>query len=431
LLQLAAGLVAVGLLAFFWRPASWLVPVALVAVFVLAARDLRDLRRAMKSLCVDRFLPVAARRGTPFNVTLRLRASNLTLAGEVRDLVPADAQPPAWTEPFTLPAGGEIVLAHAVTIPVRGLHAFGPVWVRLQGPRGFLEMQKPFDCKGAVKVLPDHAGADEELLKDALAERRLLDEISRTRLRGEGTEFESLSEYRHGDDPRRIDWRASARHDRLIVRRFQVEQHRDLVILIDCGRLMGTESGAGTKLDCAIDSALLLARVAVERGDRCGVGLFDDQVLGYLPPLTGTHALRTITESIYNAQSRWRESNFSAMFATLQHRRQKRSLVIVLSDIVDPETSERLRTALASLVHKHVVVFAALRTPFLGELLGAPVEAIGDVERKAVVLRLLREREKALHLLDRSGIHIVDVEPRELTIPLVNRYIAIRQRNLI
>jgi uncharacterized protein (DUF58 family) len=258
----------------------------------------------------------------------------------------------------------------------------------------------------------------------------LLDKLARTRLHGPGTEFESLAEFREGDDPRRIDWRATARHHRPIVRRFQIERHRDLMLLIDCGRLMGADVDNGTKLDAAVDAALLLARVALHGGDRCGVGLFDDQVLGYLPPVSGPEALHTLAEATYALQSRWRESDFSGMFATLQLRQPKRSLVVVLSDLVDGDTTRRYRTSLANLGRRHVVLFAALKTPLLQELERRPVESLLDGSRQVVAFRLLRERERALHSLGRSGVHVLDVEPRHLTAPLVNQFLELRQHHL-
>ncbi|HTI52033.1 MAG TPA: DUF58 domain-containing protein, partial [Planctomycetaceae bacterium] len=269
------------------------------------------------------------------------------------------------------------------------------------------------------------------LQQDERAELLQLDKVSRTRHQGAGTEFEMLSEYRPGDDPRRIDWRTTARYRRPVVRRFQIERHRDVMIVIDCGRLMGADAGRGTKLDCAVDSALLLARAALKAGDRCGIALFDDQVLGYLPPVSGLPALRRLAESIYDVQSRWRESDFGRMFATLQSRQTKRSLIVVLSDIVDAETSTRFRASVARLSRRHVVLFAALRTPLLREIVHAPVRSLLDGSRKAVTFRMLRQREQALHSMKRGSAHVLDVEPSRLTIPLINRFVELRQENLL
>jgi uncharacterized protein (DUF58 family) len=432
LLLLGTVAVALGLACFFWNAAWLFMPILAALAVVLSIFDLRGLRRKLAGLSVRRELPNAVQRDAPFTVSLVIENSgNEEAIGEVRDLVPNEARPASWRTPIRVAPGKSETVANVLRIPIRGLHAFGAVWVRVQGGYGMLEAQRAFDCPGEIKVLPDSAVSQEDLRKSALDEKRFLGQTKQTRMRGEGLEFESLSEFRRGDDVRRIDWRATARRSRFIVRRYQVEQHRDLVILIDCGRLMGTDAGAGTKLDRAVDAALMLGRVALERGDRCGVGLFDDQVLGYLPPISGPHALRAITDCVHNVQSRWRESNFGAMFALLQVRQPKRSLVIVLSDIVDPDTSERLRTALAALARRHVVIFTALKTPLLWETARTAIDSMRDVARKAVVMRLLRERERALHLVDRAGIHVLDVEPSRLTVPLVNHYIDLRERNVL
>ena len=464
LLGSGGGLVLLGLLAFAWTPAAWLVAVAILAIPVPVFLDYLALRRTCDAINVRRELPVSASRGSPFRVALHLVCPGpREVVGEVRDCLPAAADPAHWHERFELSPGKEREFACQVRIPTRGLHAFGPVWVRVRGAMGMLESQRSYDCPGEVKVLPDGAGSREAIRKDALAEQRILDEMTRARLRGEGLEFESISEYRAGDDPRRIDWRSSARQRRPMVRRYQLERHRDVVILLDCGRLMMAsagparpvprplprgadpeagqpapgaagarlEAGEPTKLDCAVDSALMLCRVALDKGDRCGLGIFDDQVLGFLPPLSGPGAYRVLLESVYDVRSRWRETDFSPMFATLEGRHPKRSLVVVLSDAVDADTSVRFRSALVALARKHVLVFAAIQTPLMRELVKEPIGSSLDVSRKAVTFRLLREREKALRSLELSGVHILDVEPGRLTVPLVNRYIELRERNLV
>lgn len=432
LLGIAGVLTAVAALAFLLPVLAWLCLPLLLGTLVLAVLDFRQIHAEIPHFSIKRSHPVCIGRNGSFDVTLRLSYAGATpVAGELRDLVPADAKPNVWQIPFQATPNQEVILKQAIKIPVRGLHAFGPVWLRVRGNYGLLEMQRSLECKTEIKVLPDNAIVNQSLTANEAAEMRMLGEVTRSRQKGDGMDFESLSDFRQGDDPRHIDWRSTARQRRLVVRRFQIEQHRDVVILLDCGRLMAGAAGDGSKLDRAVDAAVLLSRVALEKGDRCGLGLFDDKVIGYLPPVMGAAAHRTFLESLYNAQSRWRESNFSAMFATLQSRQTKRALVIVLSDLADPGTSELFRAALASLAKRHLVVFAALRTPLLNEILRAPVTSVGHVAQKAVSVRLMRERERSLHSLSRGGVHILDVEPQKLTIPLINSYIDLRERNLL
>ncbi len=175
----------------------------------------------------------------------------------------------------------------------------------------------------------------------------------------------------------------------------------------------------------------MLSRVALEKGDRLGLGVFDDRVLGFLPPMSGPGAYKIVLDAVYDVRSRWRDTDFGPMFATLERRHPKRSLVVLLSDIVDADTTDRFRSALVALARKHVLVFAAIQTPLMREIVSSPVVSPLDVSRKAVAFRLLREREWALHSLERAGVFVLDVEPGELTVPLVNKYIELRERNLV
>jgi uncharacterized protein (DUF58 family) len=216
-----------------------------------------------------------------------------------------------------------------------------------------------------------------------------------------------------------------------VIRRYQVERHRDVMIAIDCGRLMGASVGNGTKLDCAVDSALMLARTALQTGDRCGIAVFDDAVRRYLAPVAGASSIGPLAEQVYALESKMRESDFGAMFADLQLRQPRRSLIVIISDLVDVETSERMRSSLARLAQRHVVLLAALQTPLLTRSIEGDVATMLDAARKGVAFRLLRQRQRALHSIGRAGVHVLDVKPGDLTIPLINQFIDLRSQDLL
>jgi uncharacterized protein (DUF58 family) len=420
------------LLSLVWPATAWLIPPLLLALAVAPVLEYRQLAAALAATSVRRRLTSPVARDKPFAVRLEIsiaRGGPWTM--EIRDELPAEALPALWIERLIVPASGEAAVSRSFRIPIRGRYHFGPIWVRLVGRYGLLEAQKSLGDAEAVEVYPESLRSEAALAKDASDELRLLDKLRQSRQRGVGTEFESLADFRFGDDPRRIDWRASAKYRRPIVRRFQIERHRDVIVLVDCGRLMGADAGQGTKLDCAVDAALRLMRTALRVGDRCGLGIFDNQVRGYLRPIGGTAAMQTFLASLYALDSRWRESDFGPMFATVQSRQPKRALIIVLSDVVDAETSRRYRASLVTLAQRHVVLLAALQTPLFGEFVAAPVRSIDDGFKKAVVFRVLREREQAIHQLRRTGVHVLDVEPTQLTAALINQFIELRQSNIL
>lgn len=450
--RLAAALCAVSLLGFVTPHAVWLLLAGMVVGLILARRDYLRLRDDFDRLQFRRICPAVVGRGESFPVTWSLSTPQpVRLSGECRDLVPAGASPRLVLFPFSLhfpaharrhqrrPAdplmeihragpGVESVTMRFV-IPVRGLHQFGPVWIRLQGAAGFLDAMRSLPATTDVRVLPETLVSPDRFRKEVGAEIRMLDKPVFSRQHGEGTEFESLHEYRSSDDPRRMDWRATARMQRPIIRRFQIERHRDVMILIDCGRLMGSHTERGTKLDCAIDAGLMLGRVALEGGDRCGVGLFDHAVRGYLPPVSGLPSMKALVESAYAAGVTWSESDFAPMFATLQARQAKRSLLVVISDLTDEQTAQPFSGSLRHLARRHVVLFAALRTPLLERTVLQPIDSLLDGSKTAVAMRLLQEREAALQSLRQAGIHVLDVEPDRLAPPLINRFLAIRRHN--
>jgi uncharacterized protein (DUF58 family) len=434
-IQIGILLVVLSLIHFLfpWQILLYLIALITAVLFVMTAIEAVKLSRCLGQLNVRRLLPTVVGRNSAFTISWEIENNGEEdLQGELRDVTPVAATPRFSIHHFDIAArGGRVSLTHVCRISERGLHTFGPVWIRLCGPRRLVEVQRVFEIPARIKVLPEQFASRDELLKDRGAELLLLDKATQSRQHGAGTEFESLTEFRDGDDPRRIDWRSTARLQRPVVRRFQIERHRDVMILVDCGRLMGTETDRGTKLDCAVDAGLILARVTLQSGDRCGMGLYDNEVRSFLPPVAGIPSLHALTDNIYAAQSNFRETDFGPMFAMLQSRQVKRSLIVVISDISDEETSLQFRASLGRLARRHVVLVAALRTPLLNRILRSPIETMIDGAKVAVTFRLLRERQLALQSLKHSGVFVLDVEPNQLTVPLVNRFIELRQRNLM
>lgn len=433
LVRIGAVAAVISAVTFFVPAVVWLLLAVLLAVIGLGIADYYWLRQHRSDIDVRRDLPLVVGRDVPFEIVLYCENHGTSgIQAEIRDVLPVEAEPSFWSEPLSMESGETSrELRQTFRIATRGSYEVGPIWVSLAGRFEILEAQLSIDTVSKIKVLPEGLVAKDDLSQNIAAEIQVLDRRSRSRRRSAGTEFESIAEYRPGDDPRRIDWRSTARMRRLVIRRFLVEQHQDVLLLLDCGRLMGSSAGHGTKLDCAVDAALLLARVALANGDRCGVALFDSEVLGYLPPRSHSSSFGAIVDSVYDAQSRWQETDFTPVFELLQSRQQKRSVIIVLSDLSDEETSKRMRTSLVSLTRRHVVIFAALQTPLLLDETRQPLKDSLEAARHAVAYRLLRERERTLHQLRRGNVQVLDVEPSKLTVPLINQYLELRSRNVV
>lgn len=427
-----AMLTGLAVTSIFWPPMVWIcVAIFAVSLIVISYSTILVAKQIPK-IDVRRRVPKSIGRDVEFTVELEISNRNVnSITGSIRDDLPTESIPNIATMSFAVDGGEVFDVASSIRIPVRGLFQFQKTWIELSDSLGLISVQFKKDIKSEIRVLPEVFCSEEGLQQSKSASLQLLDKLKVARQNGVGTEFESLAEFRDGDDERRIDWRATARTQHPVIRRYQIERHRDVMILVDCGRLMGQKSGSGTKLDCAIDAGLMLARVALNGGDRCGMGLFDDRVRGFVPPLSGAHSIRMLTECLYNASSEMKESNFASMFGTIQSKQQKRSLIVILSDVIDIETSGRYRNSLASLARQHLVLFCALKTPLLSEIIASPKESILDGFETAVSYRLLRERRNTIQSIQQSGVHVMDREPAGLSVPLINHFIELRQSNAL
>lgn len=422
--MLAAG---VSFLAIVWAPAFWILPALLVSLIVVTGYEYREIRRQAPYLNITHTLAGRVARGKICVLHVDVHNSGpITIGGALRVETETGITPEWLQEDFEVVANSQTSISFSITIAERGDYHIGPYWIRIKGSLGILEYQMKQECTATIKVMPP-AAIDSSILDNSQGgEFRLAERQRRMWLRGDGFEFDTISPFHEGDDPRRVDWRATARHGHLMSRRYRLEQHRDIMLLIDSGRLMGAQMHGGTKLDSAVDAAVRLSRLALISGDRCGLGIFDNTVRGFLPPQMGSRAYRLVLDRLYDLRSQLNETNFNSMFTILKARQQKRALVIILSDIADSETSLQYRSALATLGRNHMVLFAALKSPILETYAGSTIEDYEDVASQAVALRLLRSREAALHMLGGSGVSVLDTEPANLTTPLLNRFLSLR-----
>ncbi|HKB40790.1 MAG TPA: DUF58 domain-containing protein, partial [Gemmataceae bacterium] len=252
--------------------------------------------------------------------------------------------------------------------------------------------------------------------------------IRRVRLRGGAWEFGSLRDYVDGDDVRLLDWKASARRRKLIVRNHQAEQNQTVLLLLDCGRLMNAEVEGAAKLDHAINAALVLAHVALARGDRVGLCAFSSAVHTWVTPRGHLGQTRLLAEALYDLRGDFTESDHGQCLRLVAARHSKRALLVVLTDFVDTATAAEMVAHLQQAARRHLVLFLALKDPFLERAARAEPQTALEGFRKAAAVELLRQRHEVLERLRRLGMHALDVEPTGVTPPLINRYLEITAR---
>ncbi|HJU90966.1 MAG TPA: DUF58 domain-containing protein [Gemmatimonadaceae bacterium] len=322
----------------------------------------------------------------------------------------------------------EIEMAFAVRGAHRGKYLLGPLAVRIGGPLGLVERTTKFALSDEITVAPSIAGVRRFRLL-SLQHRLREAGVRNIRKRGEGTTFESLREYVIGDDPRHIDWKATAKRQKLIAREYAVEQGQTVLIAVDAGRMMTQFAGPLPRFEYALSSAMVLADVALDSGDQVGAIVFDDQVRAFVPPQRGGAALQAIRQALIPLRATMVEPDYAAAFRTLASRHRKRSLIIVFTDVIDTRASQALIAHTTRSAVRHLPVVVALGNDQLVAA-AVPNEAstTGDLYESAAAEELLLARAEAMQRMRQAGVSVLDVSPHAMTAAVINHYLEVKAR---
>jgi uncharacterized protein (DUF58 family) len=349
----------------------------------------------------------------------------------LRDDVPATftAEPSEFL--VLVPPASLAALTYKVVPLRRGSYAFRRIDALVSSRLGFWQRSVSLPCPTAVRVYPDIR----QIGRYTVLARR--DKLSTLGVRGSrrlGTdnEFERLRDYIEGDEPRHMDWRASARRRKLTVRAHQANQSQRIIFLIDCGRMMAGDTGAGlSPLDHALNAMLLLAHVALVRGDQVGVLAFSDTVKAYVPPAGGPRRINRIVHSVHNLFPALVEPRYDRAFVELEKRCRKRSLVVLVTNLFDDVNAQIVADHLGNVVGRHLPLGVFLRDHDIFTLADAATDSGPGLYRGAAAAALLNWRERALASLRLRGVLTLDVFPDDLTAPLINQYLQIKARHLL
>jgi uncharacterized protein (DUF58 family) len=349
---------------------------------------------------------------------------------EGRPEPPLRGDPTGGPDEARLAAGRPVHVVRVYRAHLRGAHALGAVRLRVRGPLGLVQRQARLVGRTEVRIEPalPHLAVT---LRLAASERWRDLGVRVLPPRGGQREFESLRDYVAGDDVRSVDWKAFAKRGRPYVRQFQVERGQELLLMVDCGRRMGATTTEGrargwTKLDHALDAALELAAVALAKGDRVGILLFDSAVRAYLPPHRGERQLARLRGAVFGELPSRADSDLGRALREAAVRLRRRALLLVLSDVADPLSVEHQRRALASGAPRHRVLFTALDDPALRQ--AAAGEGRVDAALRAASAQQVAWRAAALRQLAGSGARVMDALPAEAAAPILAAWLDERRR---
>jgi uncharacterized protein (DUF58 family) len=385
--------------------------VALIVLAGVVGADALAVRRAPE---VRRQVPQYLARG----VAARLRVqTERTALGRVR------LRQPAPTALELEPREGDGELDATLVPRRRGHHTLAPVALRSEGPLGLGRWRHEGAGEHRVTVYPDVPAARRLALAVRQGRFREAGRLTRGPL-GLGTEFESIRDYETDDDIRQVNWRATERMQRPMSNQFRVEQDREVMLLIDSGRLMAAPLGDRTRLDAAVDAAVAVALVADVLGDRAGVLAFDRETRRRLSPRrAGGHA---VIRALLDLEPRAEEPDYELAFRTVEGA--KRSLMMIFCDLLDESAARPLAEAVPVLARRHSVTVATVRDPDLDEVLATEPTSAHGVGAQAVALDVLGARTRVAHMLRRAGTQVVEAPAPQLAAACVTAYLRAKAR---
>jgi uncharacterized protein (DUF58 family) len=332
-----------------------------------------------------------------------------------------------------VPATGHVLVTYHVRPSRRGLYELGDHHLRWATPLGLWWRQIRIASRHPVRVYPDvQAVRTYEMLARQSLENRM---VRTVRLRGGENEFEALRDYQRDDDYRAIDWKATARRQKLIAREYQQERNQSVLCMLDCGRLMTAETLGLSQLDHALNAVLMLAHVATRAGDQVGLLAFDARVRAFLPPQGGRRAAQRVVAASYDIHAQIVETDFEAAYGYLSQRLRKRSLVVLFTEVIDEVSAKSVVRTVRGLGSRHLALCVLFRNETLDAMVEPPSSAsaikASDLYQRAAAAEAILWRDHLVRDLQEAGALVLHVSPHKLTPTLINRYLRIKAQRLL
>ena len=397
---------------------------------IVAARDLA-LLPGRSGFRVRRTMPQPFSLGEREEVTVVVEnPAAAGLMAEIADHAPDELNPQPRELQGRFDGDGGLKLSYRTSSPKRGAFKFGAVDLRVWREAGWWRRQVRLPHGDEVAVFPNVVAIKRVQLSLRRGLRAMVG-LRRARPPGASTAFAGLRDYVRGDDARRVSWTATARRDRPVVVEVEAERGQQVMIAIDCGRLMTAPAGDLDKLDHAVNAALMLAWVAQAYGDRVGLMTFDDHVTGFIKPERGSTQLRRLTQALYAIKPQYVEPDFGHAMTHLALRVGRRSMVVVLTDVQDREASKELLAHCLRLSAKHLVLVVAMSDPTVLAARNAPIATGARAYEWAAAEEFVASRRESFELLRHGGVLGLDVVAGSLSPALVERYLELKERALL
>jgi uncharacterized protein (DUF58 family) len=415
-----------------WQQPRFLYAMAVWDVVVLAIW-LWDLQRLPRPA----LLRVARVWKAPLGLAQRSQAtievrnpSSIAISAQINDEAPTTFSRNLPFVRLVVPGNGFSIVAYPIAPAARGDATFGDVWLRYGSSLGVAERWARARLAQTVRVYPSLDYADKNRMY-LIRSRQIELEKRLKRQRGHGREFESLREYRAGDEFRDVSWSATARRGKLITKVYQLERSQTLWILLDAGRLLRARVNALTKLDYAVNAALNLAQVALYSGDRVGLLAYGRQLQQRVAPGRGMSHLRALLESLSQVHAETFEADHLRASELLLTSQSRRSLIIWMTDLAETAATPEVIECAATMARRHLVVLGVMAQTEMRQLVAARPESPREMYQYTAALEILQRRDLLLRRLRQQGAMALEAAPTGISTALMNQYLEVKERGLL
>lgn len=306
----------------------------------------------------------------------------------------------------------------------RGRFALAELVVRTHGPLGFAARQQTRWIPAELRVLPRFPSRAEAELR--LRRNKLDIGVRSARVRGGGSEFDQLRDFTIDDEFRRIDWAATARAGRTIVRTYRAERNQTVINILDNGRLMASQVAGVPRVEYAMDAIMAVTTLASRLGDRVGLLAFDREVRVVVPASNRATQLGVVTDAMFDLEPELAESDYRGAFTDTLVRFSRRTMLIIHTELLEQTVGEFLLPALPLLTRSHLVVIASVRDPTIESWADTPPGDVDEAFRHTAARASLAERERTTAELRRAGAVVVDAVPGKLAGRLMDAYLEVK-----
>ena len=404
---------------------------AVFALSILFCDLIILLSSTAKGITVQRSIPRTVSLGVELISELTVEnRSGAMLRGYVRDDLPPKFEVTPKAHRLLLMPKSMVTMRRKLLPMQRGQFELNNAYLKLYSPLRFWVCFRTYAVQNTLNVFPDMKQLSDYALL-ARTNRLSLIGVRRTRHVGQDSDFERLRDYTPDDNYRHIDWRSTAKRSKLTVRQFQSDQSQRVIFLIDCGRMMTNEREGLTLLDHSINAMLMMAYVALHQGDEVGLLCFSDRIHRYLPPQGGSSQMNRLLQATFDQFPRMVESRYDEAFLYLSNHCKRRSLVVLVTSVIDDVNASQIKSYLSNLVSRHLPVAVLLRDRQMFEAADQPDGDPINMYRSAAAADILLWRHQVLTDLEKRGVLLVDAFPDELTAPLVNQYLQVKAKHLL